>query len=117
MKKRLQDHLSSSYIESANRLRSKKLKKRIVAYVESYDDIFFWRSILKKFENERFYFEVMLPSRTSLSRGKKSALMNMLGPGLGEYMIACVDADYDWLLQGQNDISRMICAPHLRLCH
>lgn len=35
--------------------------------------------------------------------------MNMLGPGLGEYMIACVDADYDWLLQGQNDISRMIC--------
>lgn len=109
MKKRLQDHLSSSYIESANRLRSKKLKKRIVAYVESYDDIFFWRSILKKFENERFYFEVMLPSRTSLSRGKKSVLMNMLGPGLGEYMIACVDADYDWLLQGQNDISRMIC--------
>ena len=80
-----------------------------MAYVESYDDIFFWRSILKKFENERFYFEVMLPSRTSLSRGKKSVLMNMLGPGLGGYMIACVDADYDWLLQGQNDISRMIC--------
>ena len=109
MKKRLQDHLSSGYIESANKLRSKRLKKRIVAYVESYDDVFFWRSILKKFENEEYYFEVMLPSRTSLSRGKKSALMNMLGPGLGEYMIACVDADYDWLLQGSTEMSRIVC--------
>ena len=110
MKKRLQDHLSSGYIESANKLRSKKLKKRIVAYVESYDDVFFWRSILKKFENDEYYFEVMLPSRTSLSRGKKSALMNMLGPGLGEYMIACVDADYDWLLQGATEMSRTVCS-------
>lgn len=110
MKKRLQDHLSSGYIESANKLRSKKSKKRIVAYVESYDDVFFWRSILKKFENEEYYFEVMLPSRTSLSRGKKSALMNMLGPGLGEYMIACVDADYDWLLQGATEMSRTVCS-------
>lgn len=109
MKKRLQDHLSSVYFESANKLRSKKLKKRIVAYVESYDDVFFWRSILKKFENDEFYFEVMLPSRTSLSRGKKSALMNMLGPRLGDYMIACVDADYDWLLQGATEMSRIVC--------
>ena len=110
MKKRLQDHLSSGYIESANKLRSKKSKKRIVAYVESYDDVFFWRSILKKFENDEYYFEVMLPSRTSLSRGKKSALMNMLGPGLGEYMIACVDADYDWLLQGATEMSKTVCS-------
>lgn len=110
MKKRLQDHLSSDYIESANKLRSKRLKKRIVAYVESYDDVFFWRSILKKFENDEYYFEVMLPSRTSLSRGKKSALMNMLGPGLGEYMIACVDADYDWLLQGATEMSKTVCS-------
>lgn len=110
MKKRLQDHLSSGYIESANKLRSKRMKKRIVAYVESYDDVFFWRSILKKFENDEYYFEVMLPSRTSLSRGKKSALMNMLGPGLGEYMIACVDADYDWLLQGATEMSKTVCS-------
>ncbi len=110
MKKRLQEHLSSGYIESANKLRSKRMKKRIVAYVESYDDVFFWRSILKKFENDEYYFEVMLPSRTSLSRGKKSALMNMLGPGLGEYMIACVDADYDWLLQGATEMSKTVCS-------
>ena len=51
----------------------------------------------------------MLPSRTSLGRGKKSALMNRLGPALGECMIACVDADYDWLMQGSTEMSRMVC--------
>ncbi len=109
MKKRLQDNLTSAYIASANKLRPKNARKRIVAYVESYDDVFFWRSVLKKFETEDVYFEVMLPSRTSLSRGKKSALMNFLGKGLGEYMIACVDADYDWLLQGATEMSDEVC--------
>ncbi len=109
MKKRLQDNLTSAYIASANKLRPKNAKKRIVAYVESYDDVFFWRSVLKKFETEEVYFEVMLPSRTSLCRGKKSALMNSLGKGLGEYMIACVDADYDWLLQGATAMSAEVC--------
>mgnify|MGYP000565015819 CR=1 FL=1 len=45
-------------------------------------------------------FEVMLPSKTTLAKGKKSVLMNELGPQLGQNMIACVDSDYDYLLQG-----------------
>lgn len=85
-------------MQAANRLQ-KKRRKRIVAYVESYDDIFFWRSVLGDFENEEREFEVMLPSRTNLSRGKKTAMMNRLGEQLGEYMIACVDADLDYLMQ------------------
>lgn len=108
--KRLQDNLTSSYIESANRLKPKSARCRIVAYVESYDDVYFWRTVLEEFETDKVYFEVMLPSRTSLSKGKKSALMNHLGKGLGEYMIACVDADYDWLLQGRTPISQLICS-------
>lgn len=112
--KRLQDGLTSSYIEAANHLRPRSARHRIVAYVESYDDVFFWRSVLQEFENEHYYFEVMLPSRTSLGRGKKTALMNRLGPALGEFMIACVDADYDWLMQGCTEVSRMVCHdPHV----
>ena len=106
--KRLQDALNSQYIQAANQLRPSSAKHRIVAYVESYDDVFFWRSVLQEFENDHFYFEVMLPSRTSLERGKKSALMNKLGPALGEYMIACVDADYDWLMQGCTEMRRIL---------
>ena len=66
-----------------------------MAYVESYDDVFFWRTVLTKFEDETRYFEVMLPTREKLERGKKSALMNVIGENVGPDMIACVDADYD----------------------
>lgn len=97
--KRLVSNINSAYLEAANKLRPQRKKKRIVAYVESYDDIFFWRSVLNQFENEEREFEVMLPSKTNLNRGKKTAMMNKLGENLGAYMIACVDADLDYLLQ------------------
>ena len=79
-----------------------------MAYVESYDDVFFWRSVLQDFETDRIKFEVMLPSRYSLCKGKKAALMNKLGPSLGDFMIACVDADYDYIMQGATEISRTL---------
>jgi hypothetical protein len=83
--------------------------------VESYDDIYFWRTVLSRFENDSRYFEVMLPSKGKLSRGKKSVLMSFLHEGtnsmddkLGPDMIACVDADYDFMLQGATEQSRMV---------
>lgn len=108
MGKRLSDNLSSLYIGAANRLKSKKAKHRIVAYVESYDDVSFWRSVFADFEDDTCYFEVMLPSRSSLCKGKKSVLMNQLGSRLGQNMVACVDSDYDYLLQGVTSTSRQI---------
>lgn len=109
MSKRLKDNLTSSYFSAANKLTSKKARRRIVAYVESYDDVFFWRSILSKFENETLYFEVMLPSRVPhLERGKKAAMMSLIGGKVGRDMIACVDADYDYLLQGATPMSKMV---------
>ena len=108
MAKRLQEHLNSQYVELAQKLRPKNAARKIVAYVESYDDVFFWRSVLQDFETDRIRFEVMLPSRYTLSKGKKAALMNRLGPTLGEFMIACVDADYDYLVQGATPISQTL---------
>jgi len=108
MGKSLKDNLNSKYIEAANKMTSKQSRRRIVAYVESYDDIFFWRTVLSFFENEQRYFEVMLPSRNSLSKGKKSVLMNFVGKHVGPDMIACIDADYDYLMQGVTSSSRMI---------
>lgn len=109
MGKRLRDNLNSQYFEAANALNSKRARRRIVAYVESYDDIYFWRTVLSEFEDDKRFFEVMLPSKTGLSRGKKSVLMNFLrGEPLGRDMIACVDADYDYLLQGATPQSKKI---------
>lgn len=109
MAKRLTEHVTSSWVEAANRMASRKAKRRIIAYVESYDDISFWRNLFNDYETDNCVFQVMLPSSSSLAKGKKMALMNALGDsGLGENMIACVDSDYDYLLQGATHLSRRI---------
>ena len=108
MPKRLTDNLNSDYFNAANKLKPKTARRRIVAYVESYDDIYFWRTVLSEFEDETLYFEVMLPSKVNLSKGKKQVLMNLIGDNVGEDMIACVDADYDFLVQGVTKTSDKI---------
>ena len=108
MSKRLTDNINSLYFEAANRMTSKKARRKIVAYVESYDDIFFWRSVLGKYEDDSLYFEIMLPSRNKhLDRGKKAAISTML-KGVGRDMIACVDADYDYIRQGDTEASKQM---------
>ena len=120
MGKRLKDNINSQWVTAANALQGKNGRRRIVAYVESYDDIYFWRTILAPFENDKRYFEVMLPSKVNLTRGKKSVLMNFIDhepqgdERLGRDMIACVDADYDYLMQGATDQSRrVISSPYV----
>lgn len=105
---RLKDNITSEYFEAANRMKSKKARRKIIAYVESYDDILFWRTLLGNYEDDTRYFEVMLPSHDTLKRGKRSVLMNLLYRKVGRDMIACVDADYDYLIQGATDTSRNI---------
>ena len=104
MAKRLVSNISSDYVAAANKLKPCRSKKTIVVYVESYGDITFWRDVLDEYETPCVHFEVMLPSRTTLGKGKKTAMMNNLGP----YMIACVDADYDYLLQEATETSKRI---------
>lgn len=97
MGRRLIDNITSRYFEAANKLTSKSARRKIVAYVESYDDVLFWRQVLGRFENDKVYFEIMLPTRQRyINRGKKAAIANMLR-ATGPDMIACVDADYDYL--------------------
>ncbi len=105
----LRHNLTSAYLDAAHRLAPKRARRRIVAYVESYEDIAFWRTLLSEFENEERYFQVMLPSATSLTKGKKMVLMNTLNTAeLGRSLIACVDSDYDFLLQDATRVSRRI---------
>lgn len=109
MGKKLKDNLSSRYFEAANKMKSQNARRRIAVYVESYDDIFFWRSVLSDFEDDTRYFQVMLPSRLQhLERGKKAVLMNLLMDKVGRDMIACVDADYDYLMQGATEMSKQV---------
>lgn len=108
MAKHLTDNINSQYFEAINKMTPKKARRRIVVYVESYDDVFFWRSVLGRYEDDKLTFDIMLPSRNQhLDRGKKAAISNML-KGVGRDMIACVDADYDYILQGATEMSRQM---------
>ena len=108
MDKRLTDNINSRYFEALNKMTPKKARRRIVVYVESYDDVFFWRPVLGRYEDDKLTFDIMLPSRNQhLDRGKKAAISNML-KGVGRDMIACVDADYDYILQGATEMSRQM---------
>ena len=108
MSKRLNQNLTSAYLEAANRLRPSSARRKVVAYVESYDDVAFWRGVLDDFETEDLHFEIRLPGRDSLQKGKRQALTNVFSPGqLGMSLIACVDADYDYLLQNTTEASRI----------
>ena len=109
MARRLTQNITSRYIQAANNLRAKTARKRIVAYVESYDDISFWSQILSRFDTDTTYFQVLLPNSEKLVRGKSKAIMSSLSKSLGSNMIACVDSDYDYLLQGATNISKLLC--------
>ena len=109
MARQLKDNISSSYFDAAHKLYPLKARRRIIAYVESYEDVGFWRELLAGFETDDCYFQVMLPSAVTLSKGKKTVLMNTLNTSeLGKSLIACVDSDYDFLMQDKTASSRKI---------
>ncbi len=113
--KRLTDNINSRYFEAADKLLPSKRRGRIIAFVESYDDVSFWRLLLDEFETPEHYFQIMLPNRGGLTKGKKSALRSCIEHnGLGKNLIACVDSDYDWLLQGVTQTSKeIISSPYV----
>lgn len=105
----LKQNLTSNYLDAARRMSPRTKRRCVTAYVESYDDIAFWRSLLAEFEDDTLYFRVMLPSSRSLAKGKKTVLLNSLeAKQLGRSLIACVDSDYDFLLQGATRLSHDI---------
>ena len=102
----LVSNLNSEYLQASSSLYSKNAPERVYVYVESYDDIPFWRSVFADFENNKLCFEIMIPSAVSLIKGKKKVLD--LIPSSGKNLILCVDSDYDYLLQEATDISRKV---------
>ena len=80
-------------------------------YVESYEDISFWYSILKDYESSKVKFDIQLPSNDSLAKGKSKALKrhtDLLTIGVGKRLIICIDSDYDYLHQDKTEQSRLV---------
>jgi hypothetical protein len=96
---------SKDYIQSENKLYD-YAKKKIIAYVENEDDVPFWWDIFDRYA-PNFRFSINPSTRVnSLERGKESVLK--LKDKVGDYLILCIDSDYDYLLQGATETSKLI---------
>ena len=78
-------------------------------FVEGYEDVAFWRGIFDHFRNPYLRFEISVPNRDDLPKGKK-VLMSMIGKTDPERVILCVDSDFDYLFDGATEQSREVLA-------
>jgi len=99
---RLLDNIKSDYFKAINSLKPKKAAKTIMVYVENEDDIPFWRGVFDRYA-PHLHFEISFPSY-HLARGKEEVLKIQAG----EYLLLCVDSDYDYLLQDATEVSKRI---------
>lgn len=91
---------------TTQRLPLNKGQKLVHAFVEGYEDVAFWRGILDDFESDRLTFEVSVPVRDDLAKGKK-VLLNML-PRSSEELIMCADSDFDYIFGQSTPQSRVV---------
>lgn len=75
-------------------------------FVEGYDDVAFWRNIFDDFETDWLKFEISVPPREDLAKGKK-VLLGMI-PECSEDRILCMDSDFDYMFQNFNEQSRLV---------
>jgi hypothetical protein len=81
--------------------------RRVVqVIVEGYEDVAFWRSIFDHFDYDYLRFEISVPTREDLPKGKK-VLLSMI-PKSNEQMLLCVDSDFDYLFGSRTDTSRAV---------
>lgn len=83
-------------------------QRLVRVFVEGYEDVAFWRGIFDHFRNPYLRFEISVPNREDLPKGKK-VLLNMI-PEAGDDVLLCVDSDFDYLFADRTDQSRAVNA-------
>ena len=81
-------------------------KRLIRVFVEGYEDVAFWRGIFDHFTNPYLRFEISVPTREDLPKGKKVLINNACHAS--EELLMCMDSAFDYLLEEADEQSRMI---------
>jgi len=81
-------------------------QRLVKVYVEGYEDVAFWRGIFDHFRNPYLRFEISVPDRGDLPKGKK-VLLNMI-PRSSEQTLLCMDSDFDYLFAGRTEQSAQV---------
>ena len=63
MASEIKENVSSDYLAAKNALQTNTSAKRIFAYVESYEDIPFWRTVLTDYQTATIKFEIITPTK------------------------------------------------------
>lgn len=86
--------------------------RRILAEVEGYEDVAFWRGILDPYESPSLRFDISVPLNKNLAKGKKTLLGGAAHCHPNHIM--CMDSDFDYLFADQTDDARIInSSPYL----
>jgi len=84
----------------------------VTALVEGYEDVAFWRGIFDEYESDHMTFEITVPPRDDLAKGKKTLLAQ--ADKCNDNLIMCMDSDFDYLFADQTADARLInSSPHL----
>ena len=87
-------------------------KRLVRVFVEGYEDVAFWRGIFDNFANPYLRFEISVPTRKDLPKGKKVLLS--MADRANEELLLCMDSDFDYLFDDENEESKMITsAPYM----
>ena len=101
--------LASSKVDLASLpepLRVEDDKRLVRVFVEGYEDVAFWRCIFDNFTNPYLRFEISVPTREDLPKGKKVLINN--ADKANHLLLLCMDSDFDYLLSDDNPQSRFI---------
>ncbi|CAG1021632.1 hypothetical protein DOJK_01126 [Patescibacteria group bacterium] len=99
----LTDYISSDRQNISNEALRKNKPKTIQVYVEGFEDIGFWHTILNPYETP-----ASIKFQIDSSGGKKNLIK--LFDSAGDYLIICLDSDYDYLLPERSNESKKINA-------
>ena len=101
MSTKLNDAITSSYIQHSQLFRPANSPVEILVYVEDEIDICFWDSLLKSVCNSnKYHFNIqVVKSNGKYIYGKSYLLTKERLPKYGPYLLACVDSDYDSILE------------------
>jgi len=75
-------------------------------FVEGYGDVAFWRGIFSHYETDKLRFEISVPHRADMAKGKQ-VLLKILEEHDGD-TILCMDSDFDYLFNSGNHQSYTI---------
>ena len=87
-------------------------RRLVRVFVEGYEDVAFWRGIFDHFRNPYLRFEISVPNREDLPKGKKVLLSMIDSPA--DDLLLCVDSDFDYLFDGATEQSgRLLSAGNM----